>query len=38
MAFLGKSGLEDVGRKALAEQPDHITPAIGTGASEVSRR
>ena len=25
MAFLGKSGLEDVGRKALAEQPNSIT-------------
>jgi hypothetical protein len=47
MAFLGKSGLEDVGRKALAEQPDRITlkaapgpvkPEALTAVSSLERR
>ncbi|HSL71232.1 MAG TPA: hypothetical protein VK864_13380 [Longimicrobiales bacterium] len=34
MAFLGKSGLEEVGRKALAAQPDRITLQPGPGPAK----
>ena len=34
MFFLGKKGLEDVGRKALAAQPDRITLVNGPGPSK----
>ena len=47
MLFLGKSGLEDVGRKVLGEQPDRITlqsiagpvkPEASTAVSSLERR
>jgi hypothetical protein len=34
MFFLGKSGLEEVGRKALAQQPDRITLMPGPGPNK----